>query len=50
MAWAQVEEIVTAEGMVEPAGRIKIINHAQGGKVAKLAGREMDNLFARAIC
>lgn len=36
MAWAEVSEVVTAEGRVEPAGKAKLINHARGGKVAVL--------------
>lgn len=34
LAWAQVEEVVRAGGQVEPAGRVKVVNHPRGGRVA----------------
>jgi membrane fusion protein, adhesin transport system len=34
LAWAQVDEVVYAAGTVEPAGRVKIVNHSHGGRVA----------------
>ncbi|MEZ5823814.1 MAG: HlyD family type I secretion periplasmic adaptor subunit [Geminicoccaceae bacterium] len=46
MAWAEVEEVIEAEGKVEPMGRVKIINHADGGRVAKLYVQE--GAFVRA--
>lgn len=36
MAWAEVEEVVSASGRVEPAGRVQTINHVAGGRVAML--------------
>ena len=36
MAWAKVEEVIRAEGKVEPMGRVKVINHAEGGRIARL--------------
>jgi HlyD family type I secretion membrane fusion protein len=33
-AWAEVEEVVRAHGRIEPAGRVKVINHPRGGRVA----------------
>ena len=36
MAWAEVEEVVQAQGRVEPVGRVRIINHASGGRIARL--------------
>jgi len=36
MAWAEVDEVVRAEGRVEPAGRVKLINHPSGGKVGAI--------------
>jgi HlyD family type I secretion membrane fusion protein len=36
MAWAEVEEVVRAQGRIEPAGRVKIVNHPRGGRVAAL--------------
>ena len=29
---AEVDQVVTAQGIVRPAGNIKIINHAHGGR------------------
>ena len=37
LAWAQVDEVVHAAGAVEPAGRVKIVNHPRGGRVAAIA-------------
>jgi adhesin transport system membrane fusion protein len=34
LAWAEVDEVVRAAGQVEPAGRVKVINHPRGGRVA----------------
>lgn len=46
LAWAQVEEVVQAPGRVEPAGRVKIVNHPRGGRVAELHVREGDRVAA----
>ena len=35
-AWAEIEELVVASGRVEPAGKVKLVNHVRGGKVAEL--------------
>ena len=35
-AWAQVDEVVAAQGRVAPAGRSKLINHPQGGRVTEI--------------
>ena len=40
LAWAQVDEVVYAAGTVEPAGRVKIVNHPRGGRVAAIHVRE----------
>ncbi|HET6466833.1 MAG TPA: HlyD family type I secretion periplasmic adaptor subunit [Geminicoccaceae bacterium] len=40
MAWAEVEEVVRAGGQVEPAGRVKVINHPRGGRVALVHVRD----------
>ena len=40
LAWAQVDEVVHAAGAVEPAGRVKIVNHPRGGRVAAIHVRE----------
>lgn len=47
-AWAQVEEIVRAQGRIEPASRVKLVNHPRGGKVAALMVREGDAVAAGA--
>jgi HlyD family type I secretion membrane fusion protein len=39
LAWSaltEVEQVVQAEGQVEPAGRVKIINHPDGGRIAEV--------------
>ncbi|HEX2524714.1 MAG TPA: HlyD family type I secretion periplasmic adaptor subunit [Geminicoccus sp.] len=46
MAWAEVEQVVRAEGQIEPQGRAKIINHSGGGKVAEILVREGDHVAA----
>jgi len=46
LAWAQVEEVVQAPGRVEPQGRVKIVNHARGGRVALLHVRDGDRVEA----
>ena len=35
-AWARVDEVVKAQGEVEPADRVKLINHPRGGRIATL--------------
>src|SRR5680860_1281236 len=35
-ALAEVEQVVKATGTVEPAGRVKIINHPDGGRIAEV--------------
>jgi len=36
MAWATVEEVVRAQGRVEPTGQVKLVGHPHGGMVAEL--------------
>jgi len=39
VAWSaltEVEQVVRAEGQVEPAGRVKVINHPDGGRIATI--------------
>ncbi len=36
MGWARVDRTVQAEGRIEPAGRVKFINHPFGGRVAAI--------------
>ena len=40
LAWAKVEEVVRAQGRIEPAGRVKLVNHPQGGRVSVVYVRE----------
>ena len=46
MSWAQVEEVVRAEGQIEPKGRAKLINHPSGGKIAEILVQEGDHVAA----
>lgn len=48
LAWAQVDEVVQASGKVAPAGRVKLVNHPRGGKVAEIHVREGDQVAAGA--
>ena len=48
LAWAQVDEVVHAAGAVEPAGRVKIVNHPRGGRVAAIHVREGEEVAAGA--
>jgi membrane fusion protein, adhesin transport system len=48
MAWATVEEVVRAQGRVEPAGQVKLVNHARGGKVVELLVEEGQRVEAGA--
>jgi adhesin transport system membrane fusion protein len=39
LAWSaltEVEQVVSAEGQIEPADRVKVINHPDGGRVAEV--------------
>lgn len=36
LAWAQVDEVVRAAGKLEPSGRVKLVNHPRGGRVAHI--------------
>jgi len=36
-AWARIDEVVQAQGQVEPADRVKLINHPRGGRIATIA-------------
>lgn len=48
LAWAQVDEVVRAPGKVEPAGRVKLVNHPRGGRVAEIHVREGQEVTAGA--
>ncbi len=36
MGWARVDRVITAEGRVIPAGRVKWVNHPEGGRVVEI--------------
>jgi len=47
--WAgltEVDQVVRAEGQVEPAGRVKIVNHPHGGRVAEVLVKEGEHAIA----
>ena len=47
--WAgltEVEQVVRAQGRVEPAGRVKIVNHPHGGRVAEILVEEGEQVIA----
>jgi HlyD family type I secretion membrane fusion protein len=48
LAWAEVDEVVKATGAVEPVGRVKIVNHPRGGRVAAIHVKEGQRVEAGA--
>jgi len=49
IAWAgltEVEQVVRAEGQVEPADRVQVINHPDGGRLAEIHIAEGDAVLA----
>ncbi len=49
LLWAgltDVEQVVRAKGQVEPAGRVKIVNHPNGGRVAEILVAESEHVIA----
>jgi HlyD family type I secretion membrane fusion protein len=49
VAWAgltEVEQVVRAEGQVEPADRVKVVNHPDGGRIAGIHVAEGDAIAA----
>lgn len=49
LLWAgftEVEQVVRAKGQVEPAGRVKIVNHPNGGRVAEILVVESEHVIA----
>jgi len=49
IGWAgltEVEQVVRAEGQVEPADRVKVINHPDGGRLAEIHVAEGDAVVA----
>jgi HlyD family type I secretion membrane fusion protein len=45
-AWARIDEVVKAQGEVEPAARVKLINHPRGGRIATLQVAEGERVEA----
>ncbi len=49
LGWAaltRIEQVVQAEGEVEPAGRVKIVNHPDGGRIAEVLVVEGERVVA----
>jgi membrane fusion protein, adhesin transport system len=49
LGWAgltEVEQVVRAEGQVEPAGRVKLVNHPDGGRITEIHVAEGDPVVA----
>ena len=49
IAWAgltEIEQVVRAQGQVEPAGRVKVVNHPDGGRIAGIHVAEGDTVVA----
>lgn len=44
MAFSTVEQVATAPGMVRPAGKVKIINHPDGGRIAEILVKDGDRV------
>jgi len=41
---AEVDQVATASGVVRPDGRVKVVNHPQGGRVTAIMVREGDHV------
>ena len=41
---AEVEQVATAQGVVRPDGRVKVVNHPEGGRVVAIHVREGDRV------
>ena len=46
MAFSVVEQVASAQAQVRPAGRVKLINHPEGGRVTALHVKEGDTVKA----
>lgn len=49
LLWAgltEVEQVVRAAGQVEPAGKVKVVNHPAGGRIADILVREGEDVLA----
>jgi len=43
---AEVDQVASAEGVVRPGGRVKVVNHPEGGRIAAIHVREGDRVTA----
>ena len=46
LAWAEVDRIVRAPGQIRPAGKVRIVNHPEGGRVAEIFVQEGQRVAA----
>ncbi len=46
---AEVDQVVSAQGVVRPDGRVKVVNHPEGGRVSAIRVREGDRVVAGEI-
>lgn len=44
MAFSKVPQIATAPGIVRPAGKVKIVNHPDGGRIAEILVKDGDRV------
>lgn len=44
MAFSTVEQVASAPGMVRPAGKVKVVNHPDGGRIAEIFVRDGDRV------
>jgi adhesin transport system membrane fusion protein len=44
MAFSTVEQVATASGMVRPAGKVKVVNHPDGGRIAEILVKDGDRV------
>jgi adhesin transport system membrane fusion protein len=44
MAFSTVEQVATASGMVRPAGKVKVVNHHDGGRIAEILVKDGDRV------
>jgi adhesin transport system membrane fusion protein len=44
MAFSTVEQVATATGMVRPAGKVKVVNHPEGGRIAEILVKDGDRV------
>lgn len=44
MTFSTVEQVATAPGMVRPAGKVKVVNHPEGGRIAEILVKDGDRV------